>query len=750
MAEPRAPQGQGQAQLPTGDNAPRGNLPAQLAQAGPSENAKTYAWPDKPALLSTRVPRNDGPDKVAGRAKYTFDIQRPGMLYAKTVRSPHPHATITAIDFSAAQNAPGVKAVLKAKEPGSKVLYQGDLVAAVAADTEERARDAARLIRVLYEPLPHVTREDRAMEPDAPKIFAAGNTRDAGIQEFGDLEAGFKAAAHVVEATYSTHVITHVCLESHGAVCEWNGDKLTAWVSTQGVHSTRQQMAQALKIPEAAVRVICNHAGGTFGSKTSLDLASVLCARLAREAKAPVKLMFERKEEHLDSGNRPSAFARVRAGVAADGKLTAFDAQSWGTGGAGQGSNFPLPYIYQFPNRRRAHTDVFINAGTQRPMRAPGHPQGSFITEVLMEELADLVKMDPLEFRIKNLPPTAPNAMWAEYYRMGAKQFGWEQRHPTGDQTPGPIKTGMGAAANQWGGGGRAAGAHIDILSDGGVVVRVGTQDIGTGTRTLVALIAADTLGLPVEAITAEIGDTNFPFAGASGGSSTAAGVGPAVRIASGRARDRLFATVGPALGVDPGVLAASGGRIHVKDNPSKGMTWRNACKLLGAEPISLVSEWEPGLSSVNTSGVQFAEVAVDIETGIVKVKRVLAIQDCGLVVNKLACESQIYGGIIGSLNFALFENRLLDRNTGQMVNPNMEHYLLAGMRDIPTMEAVVINQPERGIVGIGEPPTVSTAAAVANAVRNAIGATIRSLPLHPQRVLAALREPSTAGARTI
>src|SRR5439155_1065610 len=196
----------------------------------------------------------------------------------------------------------------------------------------------------------------------------------------------------------------------------------------------RQGFAQGLMIPEANVRVITQYMGGGFGSKFGPDAQGLICAKLAKQANAPVKLMLDRKEEHLDTGNRPSATAHIRAGVAADGKLTAFDAQSWGTGGAGAASGFPLPYIYEFPNRRRVHTDVYINAGQQRPMRAPGHPQGCFLTEILMDELADKVKMDPVEFRIKNLPAKAPNAMWAEYYDAGAKRFGWNKRHPTGDQ----------------------------------------------------------------------------------------------------------------------------------------------------------------------------------------------------------------------------------------------------------------------------------------------------------------------------
>src|SRR5689334_6297876 len=303
------------------------------------------------------------------------------MLYGKIVRSPHPHARIVSVDMSAAKAAPGVRATLVWKDqPNAQVMYQGDPVAAVAADTEELAEDAARLVKVTYDVLDHVATVEQAMASDAPKVFdtvlqnTVGNQRKANVEENGNLDDGFKQAAHIVEQTYSTHVITHVCMESHGCVCEWDGDKLTAWVTTQGVHGTKDGFANGLKIPATNVRVITQYMGGGFGSKFGPDAQGLICARLAKDAGKPVKLFLDRKEEHLDSGNRPSAYAKIKAGVSADGKLTAFDAQSWGTGGAGQGAQFPLPYIYQFPNRRRTHTDVYINAGNQRPMRAPGHP----------------------------------------------------------------------------------------------------------------------------------------------------------------------------------------------------------------------------------------------------------------------------------------------------------------------------------------------------------------------------------------
>jgi xanthine dehydrogenase YagR molybdenum-binding subunit len=715
-------------------------------QAQPAD--PKYLWSSTPAsVLGTRVTRLDGPEKVSGRAKYTFDIKRPGMLYGRVIRSPYPHARVVSVDLSAAQRAPGVKVAIVHRDPAdaatSVVMFQGDEVAAIAADTEENAIHAARLVKVEYERLPHVINVDQALAGTAPQVFTGGNVRQGQTQQTGDPATGFQAAAFTIDETYATHVITHVCLESHGCICEWDGDKLTVWTSTQGVSNARENFASALNIPQSNIRVICEYMGGGFGSKAlTVGGEGLLCARLAKTANAPVKLMLDRKEEHLATGNRSSAAARIKAGVSSDGIITAFDAESWGTGGAGAASGFPLPYIYQIANRRRVHKDVFINTGQQRPMRAPGHPQGSFITEIMVEELADKVKMDPVEFRIKNLPPEGPNAMWRSYLKEGAEAFGWSKRHPTGDPSRGSVKTGMGVAIGTWGGGGRGpARAHCEIASDGGVTVRVGTQDLGTGTRTLVATVAADALGLQPAQITPQIGDTQLGVSPLSGGSTTAASISPGIRVAAINALEQLKERVATALGVEAAALVATGGRIYVKDNASKGMSWADACKRIGTQPIAADGDWLPGMSSVTTSGVQFAEATVDVKTGIVRVTRVLAIQDCGLVVSRLTAESQVYGGVIGSLNFALFEDRILDKVTGQMVNPNMEWYLLAGMSDVPQIEVRLKDQPARGVIGLGEPPTVPTAAAVALAVRNAIGVTIRSLPLTPAKILQAIQQ---------
>ncbi len=347
--EPQTPQNPPAQPPANAQQPPAGGGRGGAPQAPPVD--PKYNWPSTPkTVVGTRVKRLDGPDKVSGRAKYTFDVKRPGMLYGRAVRSPYPRAKVVSIDFSAAQRVPGFKASLVIRDPKDDktnvVLYQGDEIAAVAADTEEHSIDAARAVKVAYEVLPAVISVESALAGRAPEgVFPSGNVRQGNAQEVGDLAAGFAAAAHTLEQTYSTHVITHVCMESHAVVCEWEGDKLTAWVSTQGVNSARDNFARGLEIPQTNVRVICQYMGGGFGSKLQLGPEGLICARLAKQAGVPVKMTLDRKEEHLVTGNRPSAAAKIKAGVSADGKITAFDAESWGTGGAGANAGVNLPYI---------------------------------------------------------------------------------------------------------------------------------------------------------------------------------------------------------------------------------------------------------------------------------------------------------------------------------------------------------------------------------------------------------------------
>jgi xanthine dehydrogenase YagR molybdenum-binding subunit len=338
--------------------------------------------------------------------------------------------------------------------------------------------------------------------------------------------------------------------------------------------------------------------------------------------------------------------------------------------------------------------------------------------ECAMDDLAVKLGMDPLELRLKNDSSPIRQREW----QLGAERFGWKRKYKKPGSTPGPVKVGVGCGGANWPSGvNRNTRAEVQVNPDGSVEVRCGTQDLGTGTHTVMAVVAAEALGLKPEQITVKLGDTRFPPAGASGGSTTAASVAPAVYDACTKALEELQKQSGLA--------------------EARGPNWGAACQKLGVTPLVVPGQWQEGLSSTGAGGVQFAEVAVDIETGLVTVRKILCVQDCGLVVSRLTCESQVYGGIIMGLGYALYEERIMDAATGVVLNPNFETYKLAGLADVPEIGIVLLDMPERGVVGVGEPVTVPTAAAIANAVTNALGVRVSSLPITPAKVLAALAE---------
>jgi xanthine dehydrogenase YagR molybdenum-binding subunit len=699
---------------------------------------RQWSWPSERRLIGQRIPRLDGAIKATGEATYSYDINQPRLCYGKILRCPHGRARIVSLNMTVAERAPGVVSVQVLAETGAILRYHGDPIAAVAAETEEQARDAQRLIEVEYEVLPHVVTEEDAMQPDAPQVNEDGNIRIGRLRSSGDVQVAMEDADVNFEGIFRTQVQTHSSLETHGVVAEWNGDDLTVWASTQGVHAIRQSLSNYFEIPATRVHVVTPVMGGGFGSKLGPGVEDATAAELARSSGRPVKMLLERDEEHLDTGNRPSAVARVRAGATQDGTLTAFEATGYGTGGITSGANFPMPYIYSVANSYYQATAIYTDAGNQRAMRAPGHPQGSFITEAVMDELATRLQMDPVEFRQNNLPE---DSLWGEQLDLGAARIGWENWHTPGDPTPGPIKKGLGCAISTWGSGGGRTRASCTIHPDGSVEMNTGTQDIGTGTRTIVAIVTAEILGLEVEDITVNIGNSDYPYSGSSGGSTTIPSVCPAVRVTAGLALEALFEQIAPQLEVAADQLEARVGAIGVVGNPGRSWSWSEACRILGSQPISVDGQWEPGLSSSGVNGAQFAAVTVDTETGVVTVDKVSAFHDCGLVIDELTAESQVNGGIIGGLSYALFEERIMDRPTGRMVNPDFEMYHVAGPSDMPEFDVHMMDVPERGVLGLGEPPTIPTAAAIANAVANAIGVRVHSLPITPEKVLAALHE---------
>ena len=704
------------------------------------------SWPEERQIIGTSVQRIDGPLKVSGKAKYAFDRNLPGLLHAKMLRSPHAHAKIEEIDLGPAERKPGVKAVHLHKGKDSELFYAGDEIAAVAAETEEQARDAVRAIRVKYQILPHVGSEDQGLAQGGAALKTPAERAE------GDADAAFKDCAATIEGVYGAPVITHVCLETHGLVAHWvSEDELVVYASTQAVGATADALRGHFKeVPNVKVRCETPFMGGGFGSKFGPDVQGIIAAELARKAKQPVKLMLERDEEHLAGGNRPSAYAKIKAGADAAGNLVAFQAELWGTGGHSGGADFPCPYIYAPKNYRRKFTDVLVNSGARRAMRAPGHPQGCVVTEAAMDDLAEALGMDPVALRLKNLPTHTKlfqetlHKIYTRQLHLGAERIGWfenRRSRAVNAKKPGPLKRGYGCALSTWGGRAGDSQATCTIHGDGRVEVRCGTQDLGTGTTTLVPMVAAEILGLGVRDVTGMIGSSTYPPSGGSGGSTTVGGVSLSVAVSSMKALAKLLEKVAPQLGVAPDALEAEGGRVRVKAEPGKGLSWKQACALLGSQPISESAKKDEGagMSDQGVAGAQFAQVLVDVETGEVRLEKLVAVADCGLVMNRLLCESQVHGGVIGGINYGLFEERKLDPVSGIQLNPDMEWYKLARHSDLRDIEVILLDYPERGVIGIGEPPTIPTAAAILNAASNAIGASVGRIPVTPARVLAAL-----------
>ena len=693
------------------------------------------SWPEQRTYISGHTTRIDGPLKVTGTAKYPSDVQPTGWLYGMILRSKWPKAKISKVDLEKARAVPGIKAAVLAREGERTVRYYGEELAAVAGTTKQACLDALRLIEVEAKPLPFVVREDDAKEESSPRVWEdTPNLSKPAVNEKGEVDKAFSECAAVVDGFYTTPVQLHHPLETHGNTVSWTEDGLTAWASTQGISSVRDGLADNLKLPHSKVRVISEFMGGGFGSKFGPGVEGALAARLSKEANAPVKLMLTRFDEALAVGNRPSSFQKIKLGATADGKVYAFELESYGTAGIGSagsteggggGAGFPAPYIYPVPNIRVKQSGVNINAGSARAFRAPGHPTASFGMESIMDELAAKMGMDPVELRLKN----DPSEVRRKEYQLGAERFGWKEKFRKPGTSPGPVKIGVGCAGATWGGGGQGTQAQAQISPDGSIEIRCGTQDLGTGTRTLISVIAADLLGLKPEQITVRLGDTNYPPSGGSGGSTTAASVSPAIYDVCTKALDELQKNSG------------------VSD--ARGANWSGACKKLGVNPLLVSGKWQPGLSSSVAGGVQFAEVEVDTETGFVKVRKITCVQDGGLIINKLTTESQVNGGIIMGIGFALYEERVMDRLSGVVLNPNFETYKLTALADVPEIEVVLLDMPERGVIGIGEPVTIPTASAVANGVANALGVRVSSLPITPSRVLAALGSKGSAPATT-
>jgi xanthine dehydrogenase YagR molybdenum-binding subunit len=561
------------------------------------------------------------------------------------------------------------------------------------------------------------------------------------------VTAGFAQADVVVEGVFRTQVQTHCCLETHAVVADWRPDGLTVYMSTQYTAGVRRELAQVFGIPLSRVRVVVDAMGGGFGSKSGAGNYVRAAVTLSRQARAPVRLVLDREEEQQDSGNRPATVQRLRIGARRDGPLSAIALDTYGTAGVGLGAgvgNFAQS-IYDCPNFDIAQSDVFINAGPGSAMRAPGNVPGAYALEQMIDELAIKLAMDPLALRDR----IDPSAVRREERRVGAARFGWSGRHAAGSDA-GSIKRGIGMAQSYWGANVNTnASCEVRIMRDGSVEFLSSVQDIGTGIGTLLAQIVAEELGLRPEDIVVRIGDTDFPAGPPSYGSIT-----PPARNAAHRALRELFDAVAPSLGTVPENLVARGGRVATADN-TRGISFREAAAQLRTDRISAVAsrsddyggfgrKMGDSASARNAlGGVQFAQVAVDVETGIVRVERIVAVQDCGRPMNPRQIESQVQGGVLMGLSYALYEERVLDRYTGHVLNADLEHYKIGRSREVPEIEVILLENYQgtsaTDAYGIAEPSNIATAPAIANAVYNAIGVRVRQLPMTPATILGAL-----------
>ncbi len=612
----------------------------------------------------------------------------------------------------------------------------------------------------------------KAMEGEGvdPKVIAAlrsakvlppsGNKspfKRTATQKQRDPDKAFASAAAVHEGLYGVPCIVHCCLESHGSASEWSGSNdLTVHISTQNLSGIAAQMAEPLSTPAANIRVLQQNIGGGFGSKFAADRWDIVAAKLSKSAGGkPVKMMLARDEEFEVAGMRPSAYARVKIAADKSGKLVAWQSNSWGTGGMGGGGTPPIPYIFQVPNQHKQHTAITTNQGSARAWRAPNHPQAAVITMCPFEDLAAKLKMDPVDMLRANMDILGPRAkVYAEELEIADQLMGWKQRwHPRGDKTAGPVKRGLGLSIHTWGGRGHNSDCDLSINPDGSVDIKLGSQDLGTGTRTVIAIIVADTLGIPLESVAVHIGDNRYPPSGGSGGSTTVGGVSSSSRRAAVDARDALFAKAAPALKAQPEELEAVNGVVRVKADPSRSLSWKDACAKVGAVPLTVRGKnpdksKPPDLTNSGVGGVEMADVSVDVETGIVRVNKMVSVQDCGYIIDLKTAESQVKGALIMGISYALYEEKILDPVTGRVLNPNMEFYRLAGLNDIGELVVHMMTgkgYDDRGVIGLGEPPVISPGAAISNAVANAIGVRVPFLPLTPDRVLTALEKGGAA-----
>ncbi|HLL70833.1 MAG TPA: xanthine dehydrogenase family protein molybdopterin-binding subunit [Pyrinomonadaceae bacterium] len=737
-----------------------------------------------PRYIGKEMSRVDGVAKVTGRAKYAAEFKVPNLAYGFIVLGTVAKGTISAIDTREAERAPGVVRVfthLNAPKLGPKtvtedapprgarderdksfralqsdrIYFNMQPVALVVAETYEQARYAARLVRVTYNAEKHSTDTEAARGRARVPPRAAAKPR-------GNPEEAMRAAPVKVEAEYRIPIEHHNPMEPHAAVAVWQDDKLTIFDKTQEVYGVRAHLASAFGVPEENVSVISPYVGGAFGSSLRPNYYPALTALAARELKRPVKVVYTRTQMYTGHGYRPYTIQKIALGAERSGKLSAMIHEATHNTSSFEEFNDNTTgftrQVYACPNLSAPLKITTTDLNTPTWMRAPGAVSGMFALECAMDELAYALKIDPLELRLINYAEVDPESgrpfsskALRECYRLGAEKFGWKDRKfEPRSMRDGRLLVGWGTATGVWGAFQRPASAKITFRLDGTAHVTSATSDIGPGTYTVMTMIAAEYLGLPIERVKFELGDTKFPRAPSQGGSQTTSSVGSAVYGAALAVSAKLLTLASqdassPLKGVAAADVEMLDGRLRLRSDPSRFVSIPEVMRRSGLTEVTETFESRPSKErdkyATMAHGAQFVEVKIDPDLGIIRVTRAIEVTACGKIINPKASHSQEIGGVVWGIGMALQEATEIDHRYGRIMNPNLQHYHVPVNADVHEVETMFVEEEDTvvnplGVKGMGELGMVGIPAAIANAVFHATGRRIRELPITPDKLL--------------
>ncbi|WP_371663014.1 xanthine dehydrogenase family protein molybdopterin-binding subunit [Streptomyces sp. NBC_00280] len=728
--------------------------------------------PQPQAAVGAPLSRVDGVLKVTGKAEYAAEHDLKGVVHAVIVDASIGRGRIRSIDTRAAEKHAGVLRVIHhgnapklpyrdntgSNNPAGRrlrvfqddrVLFHGQPVAVVVANTLEAAQHGASLVEVRYDVEKPSTDLTKA-EPGEPTNYARG-----------DAEAGLRSSAVRLDLTYELARNHHNPMEPHATVARWDGNRLTVWDKTQWIVGTHDEIAAVFDLPADTVRVINPFVGGGFGSGLRCWPHTIVAALAARVTRRPVKLVLSRKQMYFGTGFRPSYEYRLRLGSDRRGRLNAaihdIDAETSSYETFTEGVMAPGQMLYSMPHVSQRYRQVPLDVNTPIWMRGPGFASASFVIESAMDELAHRLDIDPIELRRRNEPsedestnePFSTRRL-SECYTVGAREFGWDRRNPKPRSTrDGDWLIGLGMATGVYDPGRYPAQARARLDADGTAVAEAATTDMGPGTYTAQTQVAADALGLTMRTVTFRLGDSLYPQTGPHGGSATMASVGSAVVDACNKVRQKAIKLAvedreSPLYGVKTDDVVVRNGRLHEQNNPARGETYKSLLARNNRTHLEANGAYDgPGSdrSAYFAYNATFAEVAVDATLGLMRVRRMLGVYDAGRIISPKLAESQAFGGIVGGIGTALLEHTVTDHRDGRIVNANLADYLVPVNADVPDIRAIYLDGEDNagnllGVKGLGEVVQVGVAAAIGNAIFNATGRRVRQLPITAEALL--------------